>query len=57
MEANFTRAYRGMFSPRPAGYGHLDTMPDGWILVALEPEQRFPLPTTMVLNWDVEMKK
>jgi hypothetical protein len=35
----------------------VDEAPDGRILVALEPEQGFASPITLVLNWDVEMKK
>jgi hypothetical protein len=30
---------------------------DGRILVALEPEPGFSSPITLVLNWDLEMKK
>jgi eukaryotic-like serine/threonine-protein kinase len=41
----------------PGGVRPVDEAPDGRILVALEPEQGFTSPLTLVLNWDVEMKK
>jgi Tol biopolymer transport system component len=41
----------------PGGVRPVDEAPDGRILVALEPEQGFASPITLVLNWDVEMKK
>ena len=39
------------------GVRPLDTAPDGRILVALQAEQEISSPITLVLNWDVEMKK
>jgi Tol biopolymer transport system component len=41
----------------PGGVRPIDTAPDGRILVALQAEQEIASPITLVLNWDVEMKK
>lgn len=41
----------------PGGVWPLDTAPDGRILALIRAEQEVPSPLTLVLNWDVEMKK
>jgi hypothetical protein len=41
----------------PAGAWPLDGAPDGRILIAIRTDQEVSSPITIVLNWDVEMKK
>jgi WD40 repeat protein len=41
----------------PGGVRLIDSAPDGRLLVMLQAEQEVSSPITLVLNWDVEMKK